>query len=166
MIEVRTACVHASRTSFDSTNYENAISNASSGQRSSRYYCPAREPRNRSSLRRGKKYARRRSRKRYVRGFHDYHLYSPFFFGGSVILFFNTFNNKNLWPIVIYFLQNQQLRKELDDAQKAQTMLVERLISCCKEVREFFNTTPLPLPRVSPKEGKIYISTMYELGSF
>lgn len=29
--------------------------------------------------------------------------------------------------------ENQQLRKELDDAQKAQTMLVERLISCCKE---------------------------------
>lgn len=28
---------------------------------------------------------------------------------------------------------NQQSRKELDDAQKAQTMLVERLISCCKE---------------------------------
>ncbi|KAH8987336.1 hypothetical protein EDB86DRAFT_3048193 [Lactarius hatsudake] len=31
--------------------------------------------------------------------------------------------------------ENQQIRKELDDAQKAQTMLVERLISCCKEVR-------------------------------
>ncbi|KAI9511877.1 hypothetical protein F5148DRAFT_178614 [Russula earlei] len=29
--------------------------------------------------------------------------------------------------------ENQQLRKELDDAQKGQTMLVERLISCCKE---------------------------------
>ncbi|KAI9453573.1 hypothetical protein BJY52DRAFT_1225563 [Lactarius psammicola] len=29
--------------------------------------------------------------------------------------------------------ENQQIRKELDDAQKAQTMLVERLISCCKE---------------------------------
>lgn len=29
--------------------------------------------------------------------------------------------------------ENQQTRKELDDAQKAQTMLVERLISCCKE---------------------------------
>ena len=34
--------------------------------------------------------------------------------------------------------QNQQIRKELDDAQKAQTMLVERLISCCKEVRVLF----------------------------
>ena len=40
--------------------------------------------------------------------------------------------------------QNQQLRKELDDAQKAQTMLVERLISCCKEVRN--TPPPLPLP--------------------
>jgi hypothetical protein len=30
--------------------------------------------------------------------------------------------------------ENQQSRKELDDAQKAQTMLVERLISCCKEI--------------------------------
>ncbi|KAF8274326.1 hypothetical protein EI94DRAFT_1825664 [Lactarius quietus] len=29
--------------------------------------------------------------------------------------------------------ESQQIRKELDDAQKAQTMLVERLISCCKE---------------------------------
>ena len=35
--------------------------------------------------------------------------------------------------------QNQQIRKELDDAQKAQTMLVERLISCCKEVRVLFS---------------------------
>ncbi len=43
------------------------------------------------------------------------------------------------------FRQNQQLRKELDDAQKAQTMLVERLISCCKEVRESF-IPPYPLP--------------------
>ncbi|KAI0297549.1 hypothetical protein B0F90DRAFT_1738042 [Multifurca ochricompacta] len=29
--------------------------------------------------------------------------------------------------------ENQQNRKELDDAQKGQTVLVERLISCCKE---------------------------------
>ena len=44
-----------------------------------------------------------------------------------------------------FFLQNQQIRKELDDAQKGQTMLVERLISCCKEVRllPFFQDSPL-----------------------
>ncbi|KAI0050556.1 hypothetical protein FA95DRAFT_1555483 [Auriscalpium vulgare] len=29
--------------------------------------------------------------------------------------------------------ENQQIRKELDDAQKGQTMLVDRLITCCKE---------------------------------
>ncbi|KAI0275229.1 hypothetical protein BC834DRAFT_851757 [Gloeopeniophorella convolvens] len=29
--------------------------------------------------------------------------------------------------------ENQQTRRELDDAQKGQTLLVERLISCCKE---------------------------------
>jgi hypothetical protein len=33
------------------------------------------------------------------------------------------------------FLQNLQIRKELDDVQKGQTMLVDRLIACCKEVR-------------------------------
>jgi Myosin-like coiled-coil protein len=55
-----------------------------------------------------------------------------------------------------FFRQNQQLRKELDDAQKAQTMLVERLISCCKEVREsFHNTIPLPpFPARFAKEKK------------
>jgi hypothetical protein len=39
---------------------------------------------------------------------------------------------------IALLLQNQQSRKELDDAQKAQTMLVERLISCCKEVSTLF----------------------------
>ncbi|KAI0059443.1 hypothetical protein BV25DRAFT_1889737 [Artomyces pyxidatus] len=29
--------------------------------------------------------------------------------------------------------ESQQIRKELDDAQKGQTMLVDRLITCCKE---------------------------------
>jgi hypothetical protein len=54
------AYVHVSRTYFDSTNYENAISSASFGQRSSRYYYLAREPRSRSSSGRGKKCGRRR----------------------------------------------------------------------------------------------------------
>jgi hypothetical protein len=71
-----------------------------------------------------------------------------FFFGVIWLL------NKNLRPSVIFFRQNQQLRKELDDAQKAQTMLVERLISGCKEVRESF-ITPLPLPPpLSPRFAK------------
>jgi hypothetical protein len=149
----RTACVHASRTSFDSMNYENAISSASFGQRSLRYYYPAREPRSRSSSRRGKKYARRRSRKRYVRGLSG--LSSLFSFFG-VVFFRCYFLVLTRLITKTFFRQNQQLRKELDDAQKAQTMLVERLISCCKEVREsFHNTIPLPpFPARFAKEKK------------
>jgi len=29
--------------------------------------------------------------------------------------------------------ENQQLRKELEDAQNGQTMLIDKLITCCKE---------------------------------
>jgi hypothetical protein len=53
--------------------------------------------------------------------------------------------------------QNLQLRKELDDAQKAQTMLVERLISCCKEVRELSQPPPPFPPRFPGKEKKNFI---------
>lgn len=135
MAGVRTVCVHASRTSFDSTNYENAISSALSGQRSLRYYYPAREPRSKSSSRKGKRYARRRSRKRYVCSLSRFSFLLPFL---GVL-------KQRLTTVVFFLRQNQQLRKELDDAQKAQTMLVERLISCCKEVRELF-VALLPLP--------------------
>jgi hypothetical protein len=31
-------------------------------------------------------------------------------------------------------IQNQNLRKELEDAQNGQTMLIDKLITCCKEV--------------------------------
>jgi hypothetical protein len=34
----------------------------------------------------------------------------------------------------------------MDDAQKGQMMLVERLISCCKEVRFFFFFATLSAP--------------------
>ena len=44
--------------------------------------------------------------------------------------------------------QSQQVRKELEDAQKGQTMLVERLISCCKEVRAVRLLYNLPVSSV------------------
>lgn len=53
------------------------------------------------------------------------------------------------YSFFFFFSQNQQLRKELDDAQKGQTMLVERLISCCKEVRSLF-TNPTKPPCLPP----------------
>ena len=40
-----------------------------------------------------------------------------------------------LQPTLNLVLQNQQLRKELEDAQNGQTMLIDKLIACCKEVK-------------------------------
>ena len=83
-------------------------------------------------------------------------------FGFCVIY---TFDQHELTAVVAFFRQNQQLRKELDDAQKAQTMLVERLISCCKEVRESFMTSfPCPLSPRFDKEKKI-LPSLHELWS-
>ena len=40
-----------------------------------------------------------------------------------------------LQPTLNLVSQNQQLRKELEDAQNGQTMLIDKLIACCKEVK-------------------------------
>lgn len=37
----------------------------------------------------------------------------------------------------ILLLQIQQLRKDLEDSQNGQTMLIDKLIQCCKEVSIF-----------------------------
>ena len=39
------------------------------------------------------------------------------------------------WLIVLTCLQNEQLRKDLELSQSGQTMLIDKLIACCKEVR-------------------------------
>lgn len=40
----------------------------------------------------------------------------------------------NIYLRVIDSRQNNVLKKELEDAQNGQTMLIDKLISCCKEV--------------------------------
>ena len=37
--------------------------------------------------------------------------------------------------IAMTWLQNEQLRKDLELSQNGQTMLIDKLIACCKEVR-------------------------------
>jgi len=46
-----------------------------------------------------------------------------------------------VWPLhssssPSHFLQIKQLRKDLEDSQTHQTMLIDKLIQCCKEVSE------------------------------
>src|SRR5579872_1333683 len=41
----------------------------------------------------------------------------------------------HLGPIILTYPQNEQLRKDLELSQNSQTMLIDKLIACCKEVR-------------------------------
>ena len=40
-----------------------------------------------------------------------------------------------IWLIILACLQNGQLRRDLELSQNGQTMLIDKLIACCKEVR-------------------------------
>jgi len=51
--------------------------------------------------------------------------------------------------ILLTCLQNEQLRKDLELSQNGQTMLIDKLIACCKEVRMTPVNHAHPLLRLS-----------------
>jgi hypothetical protein len=52
------------------------------------------------------------------------------------------------WLIVFTRFQNEQLRKDLELSQSGQTMLIDKLIACCKEVRMSPVNPAYPFPRL------------------